>query len=217
LKKDYTDITFIVDRSGSMQMLRHDVIGGFNKFIEDQRKVAGECTVTLVQFDNFYEVNYTAIPVNDVQPLNSETYAPRGTTAMYDAIGKSIMETGNRLAKMKEEDRPDKVIVIIQTDGEENASVEFSGETIKKMIKEQEEVYSWEFVFLGANINAKSTAMDIGIQVDKAMSFANSGAGMADALYSISKNVTNYRSGSVRSMAYDSSDYAAQSSKGVKQ
>lgn len=217
MKENYTDVTVLIDRSGSMLNLRPEVIGGFNSFMEDQRKVEGECTVSLVQFDNHYEVNYTAVPVSHVADLSYETYQPRGLTAMYDAIGKTIVATGERLSVMNEKDRPDKVIFIIQTDGAENASQEYHASTIKKMIQTQESEFKWDFVFLGANINAKSTAMHIGIKEDKAMTFANNSDGATRAFASVSSNVAQFRSGSKSDMKYSTSDYVAQSNAGVEQ
>lgn len=217
MKADYTDITVVIDRSCSMWDLKNEVIGGFNSFIDDQKKIKGAATVTLVQFDDRYEVNYKGKNIQDVPNLSHETYIPRGLTAMYDAIGKTIVSTGERLASMKECDRPSKVIFIIQTDGEENASEEYCISQIKKMIEEQEKVYSWEFVFIGANINAKNTASNIGIKKDKAMTFAFNSKGAKEAFNSISNNVAKYRSGVCDSMRYTSEDYKAQLNAGAEQ
>lgn len=217
MKENYTDVTVVIDRSGSMGSLRDEVIGGFNTFMEDQRKVEGDCTVTLVQFDDRYEKNYEGIPVNEVADLNHATYKPRGLTAMYDAIGKTIVATGERLAAMDESERPDKVIFIIQTDGDENASQEYSSDQVKQMIETQENEFNWDVVFLGANINAKATAVNIGVQVNKAMTFANNSDGATRAFSSISANVTQCRTGLKSDMTYGSSDYAAQSDAGAEQ
>jgi len=217
LKKDYCHITAIIDRSGSMSGLQQEVIGSFNRFIEDQKKVKGKATLTLIQFDDLYEVNYEFKPLNDVPDLNNDTYQPRGMTAMYDAIGKAINSTGKKLSELDENNRPDKVVILIQTDGYENASREYSSESIKNMIKEQEEKYSWTFVFLGANINAKKTASNIGINTNMSMTFAANSVGMTSALNSVSENLIRYRNGSKADMSYEQKDYSAQMNAGVSQ
>ena len=207
MKKDYTDIIAIIDRSGSMQDMAVEVVGSFTKFVKDQQEEKGTCTLTLVQFDDAYEVNYIAKDINDVPDIK---YIPRGMTAMYDAIGKTIISAGERLANMDEAERPKKVIVLIQTDGYENASKEYSASAIKKMITTQEKDYAWEFVFLGANINAKDTADMIGIKRANAMTYDPTAFGTKCAMASVSKNLKSFRSGSTASMSYDTSDYANQ-------
>ena len=217
MKKDYCHITAIIDRSGSMTGLENEVIGGFNSFLSDQKKVEGTATMSLIQFDNMYELNYEFVDIQDVKDLNHETYIPRGMTAMHDAIGKAIISTGTKLGELAEDDRPDKVIVLIQTDGEENSSHEFNVRTIKKMIEEQEKTYAWTFVFLGANINAKDTATNIGIDKKMSMSFAPNSKGMTSAYDSVSENLTQYRCGVKRDMSYEDKDYIAQSDAGAHQ
>jgi uncharacterized protein YegL len=210
MKKDYCHITAIIDRSGSMGGLEKEVIGGFNNFIKDQREIPGECTITLIQFDNEYEVNYEFSDINEVHDLNSDTYVPRGMTAMYDAIGKAITSTGKKLSEMDENDRPEKVIIFIQTDGMENASQEYGAQTIKDMIKEQEDKYSWEFVFLGANIDAKSVGTTIGISANNSMTYAATVKGTSCALKSVSENIVDYRLGKKTNMSYEDKDYKRQ-------
>jgi len=217
LKKDYYHIVGIIDRSGSMLSIRDEVIGGFNNFIRDQKKVEGKATMTLVQFDDEYLVNYEFIDIQNVADLNNETYVPRGMTAMYDAIGKTIVNTGIALSNMDENNRPEKVIVIIQTDGYENASQEYTSEVIKKMIKEQEEKYNWTFTFLGANINAKETANNIGINRKMSMTFAANSVGTSSAYNSVSENLTDVRCGTKLNMSYEDKDYSAQENAGVSQ
>jgi uncharacterized protein YegL len=210
MKKNYCDITILIDRSGSMGHLTNDVIGGINKFIEDQKKVEGEVTLTLIQFDDKYEVNYIAKPIQYVEPLNIFTYKPRGTTAMLDAIAKAIISTGERYNIMPEEDRPEKVIFLIQTDGEENSSYEYNTETVKQLIEVQENKYSWEVVFMGANIDAVKVAAGIGIKSSKAMTFSASSVGVQNAFSSFSDNVVNYRTSAKRDMSYENIDYEKQ-------
>lgn len=197
---NYTHITFILDRSGSMSSIRQDVIGGFNSFVEDQKKGDGKCTFTLVKFDNEYEVSYNGTEVALVQPLNSTTYVPRGTTALLDAIGRGITETGAFLAKMSEEDRPLHVIFVIQTDGAENASVEYTHEKIKEMISHQTDKYSWKFVYLGADQDAFAMAHTYGINAGNTMAYANSSNGNTAVYGKLSEKISLCRTFS-KSMA----------------
>lgn len=169
--RELTDITVILDRSGSMASCVYDTIGGFNTFLKDQQQQPGEAVMTLVQFDNEYQVDYQSIPIKEVQPLNTETYVPRGSTALLDAIGRTIVSVGNRLALLPEADRPNKVMIIIQTDGEENQSREFSHSRIMEMIKEQREKYNWDFTFLGAGQDAIATGAAIGVLSNKCLSY----------------------------------------------
>lgn len=215
MKENYSDITVVLDRSGSMEPLTHEVIGAFNAFVDEQKQVEGEASFTLIQFDDRYEVNCNAVDIQEVTHLDETTYVPRGMTALFDAVGKAIISTGTRLSEMDEADRPDKVIFLIQTDGEENASQEFSLNRIKAMIKEQQEVYSWEFVFLGANIDAVSVAADIGIRQDRAMKYANNAEGVSEALCSLSTNLASFRRGEKGDMAYEEKDFDAQKRAGV--
>ena len=141
MKQNYSDITVVLDRSGSMGVLTNEVIGAFNTFVDEQKQVEGEATFTLIQFDDRYEVNCEAINIQHVSHLDETTYVPRGMTALFDAVGKAIVSTGKRLSDMAESDRPEKVIFLIQTDGEENASKKYSLSTVKSMIREQQEVY----------------------------------------------------------------------------
>lgn len=210
MKKDYCDINIVLDRSGSMSALRNDVIGGINSFFEKQKEVPGEATVSLIQFDDYYEINYTGKNIKDVENLTYKTYEPRGMTALLDAIGKSINETGIRLSNMNEVDRPEKVIFIIQTDGEENASKEYTLENIKKMIKEQTEKYSWEFVFLGTNIDAFSVGSSLGFSNATTMSYKNSSDGLRDMYASVSTNLMGVRTKKKVGMSFTEEDYQKQ-------
>lgn len=215
MKKGYCDITFIIDRSGSMSRLRLDVIGSFNTFVDDQKKVEGVATLTRVQFDDRYQVDTDAVDIQTVAHLCTSTYVPRGNTAMYDAIGKTIVAAGERLAALPEEERPEKVIVLIQTDGQENASREYTAEAVKSLIQEQQDKYSWEFVFLGANIDAVGAAKGLGIDVANAMKYADNTEGMRAAFTSLSENMASYRMGGKVSMAYEDKDTKAQCAAGV--
>jgi len=160
MKTDLTDITLVIDRSGSMEAIREDAEGGVNSLIREQSQQPGKALLTLVQFDTEYEFIHRGIPVKRVPPYK---LAPRGSTALLDAVGRAINETGERLAKMAEADRPGLVIFVIVTDGEENSSHEFSKAQIKEMIERQQTVYHWQFTFLGANQDAFAEAGGMGI------------------------------------------------------
>lgn len=170
MNRDLTEIIFLLDRSGSMAGLETDTIGGFNAFIEKQRQLEGETIVTAVLFDDRYEILWNGIDANKAILTDKEYYV-RGSTALLDAVGKTILDVGYRLSKTSEETRPGKVIFVITTDGLENSSREFSYEKVKELIKHQQEKYNWEFIFLGANIDAAKEAGNIGICKDNAYSF----------------------------------------------
>lgn len=193
MKADFADITFVLDRSGSMSSVRDDTIGGFNAFIESQRKVPGECNASLVQFDDQYEVVYTAKPVKDAPALNAETFVPRGMTALLDAIGRTINETGKRLSAIPEAERPSKVIFVILTDGGENSSKEYSRAKVFEMITHQKTAYKWDFVFLGANQDAISTGASIGIGKGSTMTYTSNAIGTQHAFSSVGGYATRSR------------------------
>jgi hypothetical protein len=211
MKKDCTDITIVLDRSGSMQAIKDDTIGGFNSFLKAQQDVPGEATLTLAQFDHEYEVVYQGVNLKDARPLDSSTFVPRGVTALLDAIGRTIIDTGARLAAMPEVERPEKVVFVILTDGHENSSKEFRIERINEMITHQREAYKWEFVFLGANQDAIATASQMGIGANAALTFAANSQGTSRLYHSLSQNVANYRTGQSRGVAFSDEDREAQS------
>ena len=160
MRNDLTDVTVVLDRSGSMQSCRDDAEGGLNTFIEEQKKQPGETLFTLVQFDTEYEFVHKGKPIRDVGPCE---LVPRGMTALLDAVGRAIAETGERLAAMPEPDRPGLVVFVIVTDGQENSSKEYTKPQIKEMIERQQNDYKWQFTFLGANQDAFAEAHGIGI------------------------------------------------------
>lgn len=211
MKKGFCKVVFIVDASGSMRHLRNDVIGSLNAFVDDQKKVEGVCHLTHVQFNTSYTVIDDSVDIRDYRTLTQLDYNPDGGTALNDAIAKTVVDVGIQLAAMREEDRPEKVIIVIQTDGEENSSREYRDvNVIKEMIKEQQEKYSWEFVFLGTNIDAVQTAVDFGIKGCNAMFYDNSALGATRGINSVSENLCSYRMGSKADMSYESKDFTAQ-------
>ena len=168
MNNNFTDITVVIDRSGSMESCRSDAEGGLNAFIRAQAEQSGDVLLTLVQFDTEYEFVHRGVPIKDVPPYHLE---PRGRTALYDALGRAINETGCRLAAMPEADRPGLVLVAIVTDGEENSSREFNGQQIRAMIERQTTVYSWQFTYLGANQDAFRAAGAIGIDAGSILNY----------------------------------------------
>ncbi|HOE62558.1 MAG TPA: vWA domain-containing protein [Candidatus Sumerlaeota bacterium] len=166
MKQNYTHITVILDRTGSMEDIRDDTIGGFNSYLEKSKELPGIVTFTLVQFDSQdpYEILQRFVPIAFVPPLTRETYIPRATTPLYDAIGYGINDLENCISELKEGDRPAKVIFVIITDGQENASHKFSKKQIEKMIKKHSDKDGWQFIFLSADLEAMSDAQDIGIK-----------------------------------------------------
>jgi len=192
-KRGFSEIVCIVDRSGSMESIKSDAIGGYNSFIEEQKKVPGEASLTYIQFDTEYEVVYENKSLKDVPVLDGSVYVPRGYTALLDAIGRSINDVGARLAKTNEEDRPEKVIFAILTDGLENASKEFNRDKIFEMITHQRETYKWEFVFLGANQDAIKTGVSYGIDAGSSYNFDPTGKGVRTGYMHMSDTIGKLR------------------------
>ena len=169
MNADLTDITLVIDRSGSMEAIKTDAEGGVNSFIAEQAAEPGEAVVTLLQFDTEYEFVHQGVPICDVPKYK---LVPRGATALLDAVGRAINETGERLAKMAESDRPGLVIVVVVTDGQENSSQEFTKALLKEMIERQQNEYNWHFTFLGANQDAFDEAGGIGIHAAGVANYA---------------------------------------------
>jgi len=178
MKKELTELVFILDKSGSMSGLEADTIGGFNAMLEKQKAVEGECLITTVLFDDRYLILHDHINIQTVRPITEETYFVGGSTALLDAIGKTIHKIGNAQKNTASDLRADKVMFVIITDGEENASREYSVEKIKSQIKRQKEKYGWEFIFLGANIDAVGTADRFGIGANRAVKYCADSSGI---------------------------------------
>lgn len=185
MKNNLTEIIFILDQSGSMTDLTNDTIGGYNSYVEGQQQGPGEAYLTTILFDDRYIVLHDHVNIQDVPPLTSYEYSPLGTTALMDAVGKTINSVGQRLADTPEEKRPAHVIFVITTDGYENASKEFTREQIKKMIEHQQEKYSWQFIFIGAGIDAYAEAESIGLGGYHTMSVSKSSTGAQSTFHSV--------------------------------
>ena len=177
MKKNLTEIVFILDRSGSMSGLEADTIGGFNSMIEKQKNAEGEALISTVLFDNVSEVIHDRVSVRDIKAMTDKDYAVRGCTALLDAIGGAIHHIGNVHKYARNEDVPEHTLFVITTDGMENASHRYDSETVKKMIERQKERYGWEFLFLGANIDAVETARHFGIGADRAVNYHSDSRG----------------------------------------
>ena len=196
MKTGYTKIIFVIDRSGSMSNIAKDMEGGFKSFIEQQKKENfGQCDVSLYQFDDKYDAVFENVNLSDVP---SYSLIPRGGTAMNDAICKTINTVGETLSKMNESDRPDRVLFVIITDGQENSSKEYSGQQVKDLIKRQTEQYSWTFTYLGANQDAWFVAQSFGIaDTSKVLKYAANVSGVACSWNSLARNVSAYRGSSI--------------------
>jgi uncharacterized protein YxeA len=192
-KESLTHIAVILDRSGSMDAIRDDVVGGFNNFLKEQQEAPGDCTLTLVQFDTAdpYEVLRDMVPVKEVMPLGDE-YQPRAGTPLYDAVGRGIVTTGEQLSKLPEEQRPGKVVFVIITDGQENSSQEYTKAKVAEMTKHQTEAYKWDFVYLGANQDAMVEGAKFG--VGPAMAASYSPGKVGTAMRTASSKMSSYRS-----------------------
>ena len=177
MRKNLTEIVFILDRSGSMSGLEADSIGGFNSMIEKQKKAEGEALISTVLFDNTSEVIHDRVSVQNIKPMTDEDYTVRGCTALLDAIGGAIHHIGNVHKYARDEDVPEHTMFVITTDGMENASHHYDSEKVKKMIERQKEKYGWEFLFLGANIDAVETARHFGISEDRAVNYHSDSEG----------------------------------------
>ena len=193
MKKNLTELVFILDRSGSMAGLEADTIGGFNAMLEKQRKEPGEAVISTVLFDNETEVIHDRIPLDRVPRLTEKEYYVRGCTALLDAVGGAIHHIGNVHKYAREEDRPEKTLFVITTDGLENASRHYTYDKVKTMIERQREKYGWEFLFLGANIDAAREAARFGIRADCAADYHADSIGTEAVYESVCEAVCQVR------------------------
>jgi uncharacterized protein YegL len=191
--KNSTYITIVLDRSGSMESIAKQTITGFNTFLKAQQKIEGNAQITLVQFDHEYQPVYEAIDIQRAPFLNRDTYIPRGMTALLDAIGETIKTTRNRIGSLPENERPDKVIFVVITDGHENNSRLYSRRDVFKKIIKMEKKHNWDFVFLGANQDAIAEAGHLGVKAHKAMTFAADESGTNAMFVDLSRNIAECR------------------------
>ncbi|BAQ11172.1 von Willebrand factor type a [Bacillus sp. OxB-1] len=193
MKNCRTELVFILDRSGSMSGLESDTIGGYNGMLEKQKKEAGEARVTTVLFDDAYELLHDSVDLQDIQPLTGNEYYVRGTTALLDAIGKTILRISHAEEQAAEGKHAGNVLFVITTDGLENASREFTYEKIRELIDVHKSKRGWEFIFLGANIDAIATANQFGIPKDRAANFHADGEGTELNYDVISETISSFR------------------------
>lgn len=194
MKKDMTELVFILDKSGSMMGLESDTIGGFNAMLKKQKALDGECRITTVLFDNRYELLHDRIDIRAVSPMTDKEYQVGGSTALLDAIGRTIQKLVSVQRNTAEEYRAEKVMFVIITDGAENASREYSSEKVKSMIEHEKTKYGWEFIFLGANIDAVETAGRFGISADRAVDYVPDSMGTELNFEAMSETVACFRS-----------------------
>ena len=193
-----TELVFILDRSGSMSGLESDTIGGYNAMLKKQQAATGDATVTTVLFDDRVELLHDRIPIQGVRPITGREYYVRGSTALLDAIGHAITKTVQAQKHTAPEMQAAKVLFVITTDGMENASREFSSKKIKDMVRHQQEAYAWEFLFLGANIDAVATAEEYGIAPGRAVNYHADSRGTEMNYMAVSEAITHLReSGSI--------------------
>ncbi|WP_071394775.1 vWA domain-containing protein [Bacillus tuaregi] len=195
MKRNRTELVFILDKSGSMAGLEDDTIGGFNAMLKKQQKAKGDAFVTTVLFDHHYELLHDRVNVKKVSPLTEKDYEAGGTTALLDALGFSIQKMIHIQKKSSPPERADKVLFVITTDGMENASREYTADKIKQMVQHQQQEYGWDFMFLGANIDAISTAEKYGIREEFAVNYHADEAGTLLNYEAVSDAVSTLRSG----------------------
>lgn len=193
MKKGLTELVFILDKSGSMGGLEADTIGGYNAMLTKQQSVEGDCMITTVLFDNQYELLHDRIDIRAVSQISEKEYHVGGSTALLDAIGRTIHKIGNAQKHTADDFRAEKVMFVIITDGEENSSREYTAEKVKEQIEHQKSKYGWEFIFLGANIDAVETAGRFGISADRAQNFHADSEGVELNFRVMSEAVVAYR------------------------
>jgi hypothetical protein len=212
MKDGYTHISVILDRTGSMETIRDDTIGGFNAFLNAQKAAPELATLTLVQFDSQdpYEVVHHFKPLADVPELARETFVPRANTPLLDAIGRGINDLEKSLADITEPERPSRVVMVLITDGQENASREFRKDQIEKMIKEKQEKAAWQFVFLSADLDAIGDALTSGVRAASTLAHDKDSHGVGAAWAALSRSVSDYRSGNKEDVSFSDEDRSEQ-------
>ena len=193
MKENLSELVFILDRSGSMESMCAEAIGGFNSFLEEQKKLPGEAKLTVVLFDHEYTFLCNGQDIKSVEPLTDKIYTARGTTALLDAVGRTVDEVGKRLAATPEDQRPSKVLVAILTDGQENASSSYTKAKIQEIIKHQTDKYAWQFLFLASNQDAFSEAQQLGIHLHNVSGYDATKIGTRKAFDSITYATNSYR------------------------
>ncbi|MBR5984963.1 MAG: VWA domain-containing protein [Clostridia bacterium] len=193
MRKNLTEMVFILDKSGSMAGMEKDTVGGFNAMIEKQRREEGDALVSTVLFSDGSRVIHDRADIAKVEPLTDRQYFVGGCTVLYDAVGDAIHHIGNVHKYAREEDRPEKTVFVITTDGMENASRRYSAGEVKRLITRQKERYGWEFLFLGANIDARAVADDMGIEEERSACFVNDSRGNALKYEGISRAMSKVR------------------------
>lgn len=191
MKRD--ELVLIIDKSGSMEAIKDDAIGGFNFFLEQQRTIDREANVTFALFDDRYQLIHNGKDINEVEDLSEKTYQPSGMTALLDAVGRTVDRVGERLDSLTDNNKPDNVIVFILTDGKENASSDYNRDQVKEMIEHQQSKYGWEFIYGGANQDAFAEAGGMGIKAENTFDFDATGEGTRNAYDNSSHMVENYR------------------------
>ena len=202
----HTHITVVLDCSSSMQVISTDAIRGFNQFLRDQQALPGAATLSLVQFNHEVRFQHEFAPLAEVEALDRHTFTPRGSTALLDALGLAIYRTGQQLAALAEADRPEQVLVVVLTDGMENASRHYTPEKVAQIIQHQEKAYGWDFLFLAANQDAITTASGMGLAADRAADFSATGHGSREAMQMMSRQVTRVRTKEATRMSVSAED-----------
>jgi len=213
MKKGLTEIVMVVDKSGSMHSIQNDTIGGFNTFLKQQKEVEGEANITLVLFDTTHNVVYQNIPIQSAAELNESTYVPGGGTALYDAFGEAMKLTKKRIKELSEDEKPEKVIFAVLTDGEENSSRLVNKEGIRKYTKDKifekvnryQEKDGWVFIYLGANQDAMAVGSSMGFTANNTVSYMADERGISASMNSMSSYTTNFRKSKLDSKLYSES------------
>lgn len=199
MKKNYTHIVFLIDRSGSMSFIKQDMEGGIKEFLEKQKELPGECTVTAAQFNVKYDILHKLKPIQEVQDI---LISPIGGTALIDSMVRLIKEVGVELNELPEDQRPEKVLFITITDGEENSSREFTNQQLKEIVTEQEIKYNWQFTYLGANQDSFGVSREFGLANIKAMNYTADSAGIKSVFNKLSDASTRFRGAGGQSFGY---------------